>query len=245
MTQSPSILCICQARMTSVRLPKKVLMPLGGRPMLQFQLERLARSKRIDRIVVATTTDTDDDPIVDLCEHLNVAWFRGSHDDVLGRFAGCAEQFGGDVIVRTTADCPLIDPAVTDAVIDFFLTHPDRPDYANLNLNRFPRGLDSEIFWSRHLFTAHRQATSDYEREHVTPYIKTRPDTYILRYLDNPTATPYRWCVDEDADYRLVQKLVEKLGPDPTGFTWEDCVRVMEQNPSWAGINAEVMQRSH
>lgn len=231
--------------MTSARLPQKVLMPVGGRPMLQFHLERLALSKRIDRIVVATTTDAADDPIANLCDHLNITSFRGSRDDVLGRFAACAEWIGGDIIVRTTADCPLIDPAVTDAVIDFFLTHPDRPDYANLNLDRYPRGLDSEVFWSRHLFTANRHATSEYEREHVTPYIKTRPETYTMRYLNSSVSAPYRWCVDEEADYRLVLKLVEALGPDPAAFTWQDCVKAMEENPSWAGINAEVIQRSH
>lgn len=230
--------------MSSTRLPGKVMAPLAGRPLLQFHLERLQKCRRIDTLVVATTQGAEDDPIIDLCDRMGVASFRGPHDDVLTRFNECHDQFGGDVIVRVTSDCPLIDPGLSDSVIEWFLSNPERPDLVNLDLSRYPRGLDTEVFRSPDLKSAATAATDPYHREHVTSYLYSDPDRYKVALYPSPVAAPYRWCVDEAADLTLVRRIVEGVGKTEMDFTWRDCLRFVEANPELAEINRDVVQKS-
>ncbi len=240
----PRILCISQARMSSTRLPGKVMEPLAGRPLLQFHLERLQKCRLIDTLVVATTQENEDDRIVELCDTLGVASFRGSRDDVLGRFSECHDRFGGDVIVRVTSDCPLIDPVLSDTVIEWFLTGPEQPDLANLDLSRFPRGLDTEVFRSEDLKTAASSATDPFAREHVTTYLYSDPERYKVALFTSPISAPYRWCVDEAADLALVRGIVEGVGNAEMDFSWLDCLRFVEANPALADINRHVSQKT-
>lgn len=230
--------------MSSTRLPGKVLLDLGGKPILLVHLERLSRSDRIDQLVVATTIDPEDDPIVDFCDRYGFNVFRGPRDDVLERFAGCHEMYGGDIVVRVTSDCPLIDPCLTDQVIDRFLTSPNKPDYMNIDLDTFPRGLDTEVFWAKHLQTARQHAQSPHEREHVTPYLYTNHDRFNMELLPNPEPAPYRWCVDEKLDLELVRMLYSETSKNNPHFTWQDCSLSMQRHPEWATINTDVFQRS-
>src|SRR3954471_18735766 len=157
---------IVQARMTSTRLPGKVLMDLQGKPMLQRQIERLQRCRRADEIVLAITTNADDDPIQALAEQLRIRVHRGSEHDVLDRYLGAARASDADVIVRVTSDCPLIDPHEVDAVIAALSAEVDSA--ANVLERDLPRGVDAEALWGDALERTARMATSTPAREHVT-----------------------------------------------------------------------------
>ena len=141
----PRIVAISQARMTSTRLPGKVLMPAAGRPLLAHHLDRLSRTPGLDAVVLATTVNAADDPVAACAESLGVQVFRGDEQDVLGRFAGAAALARADLVVRVTADCPLIDPALIGRLIAAFRDDPSL-DYLSIDSTRYPRGLDAEIF---------------------------------------------------------------------------------------------------
>jgi spore coat polysaccharide biosynthesis protein SpsF len=236
---------ISQARMGSTRLPGKVLHMAAGKPLLQHHLERARRAKCADDTWVATTTLPGDQPIVDLCRRLGVPCFRGSEPDVLARYHGAALAAGAERIVRVTADCPLIDPQVVDAVITRMSADSDRPDYVSNTLIRsYPRGLDCEIFSFECLEEAHRLAVNPEEREHVTPYIYRRPERFRLAQVVAPEdLSRYRWTVDTPADEDLVCRLLKAaLALNPT-FGLEELLEVMRAHPDWQSINAQVEQK--
>lgn len=240
------VVCISQARMTSTRLPGKVLMDAAGKPLLQWHLERLQACRRVDRVALATTVNAADDPVAELAARLGVLVFRGSEHDVLGRFAGCAAAAQAAVVVRVTADCPLIDPAVVDACIARYAAgRRETPpvDYVNVDVGRFPRGLDAEIFAAPLLALADREAEDPWEREHVTPFIYRRPDRFRIGaplVPDEPVA-PARWCVDETVDLELIRRILGEVGQNP-GFGWRDCCMVLARHPDWPAINHSVAQ---
>lgn len=239
------VVCVTQARMTSTRLPGKILMTAAGKPLLQWHLERLLAAKRVDQVALATTANAADDPAAELAEKLGVFVFRGSEHDVLGRFAGCAAACGADTVIRVTADCPLIDPALIDDLVGAFAAAPAW-DYGNIDVGRFPRGLDAEIFAYSSLAQAAAEAQEPFEREHVTPFIYRRPDRFRLGAPVGPPpdAPPpgYRWCVDEAADLELIRLLLAEL---PTGgvLGWRDVCMLISQHPDWADVNRDVAQR--
>ncbi|NLX01599.1 MAG: NTP transferase domain-containing protein, partial [Syntrophomonadaceae bacterium] len=163
---------IDQARMTSTRLPGKVMKEVLGKPLLEYQIERLKRTNEADELVIATTTNNTDQPIVEICKRLGVAYYRGSEEDVLSRYYEAATKFGADVVVRVTSDCPLIDPTVVDKVIKHYKDNWDKYDYVSNTLTRtYPRGMDTEVFSYKVLQEVYYNAQEQPEREHVTPYI--------------------------------------------------------------------------
>ncbi len=246
----PRVVCISQARMTSTRLPGKVLMEAAGKPLLEHHLERLGRCRTLDALVLATTVNATDDPLEALGRRLGLPVFRGSEQDVLSRFAGAAAEAGADIVVRVTSDCPLIDPALVDGLVAAFLAgRGEVPplDYLSIDTSLLPRGLDAEAFTRAALDEAAEQAADPAEREHVTPYIYRRPGRFRLgRPLRPDGAGPVelRWCVDEPADFELVRRLLEALLPENPTFGWQDCCKVLEAHPDWAGINREVRQKT-
>jgi spore coat polysaccharide biosynthesis protein SpsF len=226
---------VVQARMTSTRLPGKVLMPLAGRPMLAQQLRRLQRCERIDEIVVATTVNATDDVVMQVAAAAGVRWFRGSEVDVLGRYAGAARETSADVIVRLTADCPLIDPGVTDRVIDALTACPERADYASNVLRRtFPVGLDCEALWSDTLFRVERLARTPSAREHVTTFVyRERADLFMLESVaDTEDNSDLRWTVDVEADLATVRELYEALGLGDRAVDYREIVRYARAHPA-------------
>lgn len=243
----PRIVAISQARMTSTRLPGKVLMPAAGRPLLAHHLDRLSRTPGLDAVVLATTVNAADDPVAACAESLGVQVFRGDEQDVLGRFAGAAALAQADLVVRVTADCPLIDPALAGRLIAAFRDDPSL-DYLSIDSTRYPRGLDAEIFPRALLDEAAAQATDPAEREHVTPYIYCRPERFRLGTPlapDEPVDPPgQRWCVDEPADYELVRRLLEALLPSNPAFGWQDCCNLLRDHPDWMDINRSVRQKT-
>lgn len=224
--------------MGSTRLPGKVLKPILGEPMLARQIERIRRAATIDRLVVATSTDRSDDPVAALCVKLGVDCFRGSLADVLDRFCKAAERYRPEQVVRLTGDCPLADPGVIDAVVRFHLT--GGYDYSsNTIYPTFPDGLDVEIFRYACLSEAGREATSPFEREHVTPFLHRQPARYQLgdfRYSSDLSAL--RWTVDNPQDFELVCRIYATLYPSNPNFALDDVLALFENNPDLAKINA-------
>src|SRR6266404_2569766 len=171
------IAAIIQARTDSTRLPRKILMPILGKPMLQHQIERLKHAKTIDMVVIATTDMAEDDTIENLAKQLGVSSFRGSEKDVLDRYYKAAKKNGADTIVRLTGDCPLHDGAVVDEVVTHF--EKSDVDYSAQPKN-YPEGLDTEVFIFDALERAWKEAQLPSEREHVTPYIRNHPERFAL-----------------------------------------------------------------
>lgn len=244
----PRVVAISQARMTSSRLPGKVLLEAAGRPLLTHHLERLRRARRVDDVVLATTVNRADDPLVELAEGLGVAVFRGDEHDVLGRFAGAAAMADAGAVVRVTADCPLIDPGLIDELVARFtdsVSGESPLDYLGIDTTRYPRGFDCEIVLRRVLDEADHCATEPSEREHVTPFVYRRPERYRLGTPLGPVEGrwPYRLCVDEPADFEVVRHLLDALWPDNPAFSWLDCCTALDRHPEWADLNRHVAQR--
>ncbi len=210
------VLAIMQARMSSTRLPGKVLKDVGGIPMLQYELERLSRCMTIDKIVVATSTTSDDDVIERLCRKINFSCVRGSLDDVLSRYIESANKFPGyDIIVRVTGDCPLIDPLVVDKVVTFF-KQPEFDYVSNVPSGgeTYPDGMDVEVFSRAALMEAGEKATLFSELEHVTPYIRNHPEFRQGGVSADTDTSAYRLTVDTPEDFEVISFLIEHTAPD-------------------------------
>lgn len=233
------ILGILQARCSSSRLPGKVLKPILGEPMLARQIERLRRVRKIDRLIVATSSDARDAGLAELCADADIACFRGSLDDVLDRFYQAAVHYQAYHVVRLTGDCPLCDPELIDQLIDLFLD--GRHDYASTALvPTYPDGLDAEIMTMDALGQAWREARSPSDREHVTPFIHTRPERFKLASLIAETdLSDLRWTVDEPEDFEMVSRVYEALYPGNPEFSTADILGFLEDNPEIAALNAK------
>jgi spore coat polysaccharide biosynthesis protein SpsF len=239
-----SRVAVVQARMTSTRLPGKVLMDLEGAPLLERQLARLARCRSLDEVVLAVTVNAADDPLVALADRLGLRWFRGSEDDVLARYVGAAREADASEVVRVTSDCPLIDPGEVDRVVDALRADVDYA--ANVVEPRtLPRGLDCEALWRDVLERVGRMATSPAAREHVTWFVHSeRPDLFaIARVAGGVEAPDLRWTVDTPADLALVRRLYADLGLAERDVPLAAVVAHVRAHPELAAINAEVAQK--
>jgi spore coat polysaccharide biosynthesis protein SpsF len=236
---------ISQARMTSTRLPGKILKEVLGKPLLAYQVERLKRVANADAVVIATTVNAADDAVVALCGELGVPCFRGPEEDVLTRYYLAAQEHDAAVVVRVTADCPLIDPAVVGAVIGRYKAAQPAPDYVSNTLVRtFPRGLDTEVFSFQALAEAYREAALPAQREHVTPFIYSQPRRYRLSSVEDPVDhSRYRWTVDTPEDFDLISRIIAALYPRNPHFTMEDCLDEYRLHPEWYDINSHVEQK--
>lgn len=237
---------IVQARMTSSRLPGKVLKTVLGKPLLEYQIERLKMVKLANDLVIATTINQTDEPIVDLCDRLSVKHFRGSEDDVLSRYYESAKESQADIVVRVTSDCPLIDPDVINQVIEFYLTHYPKYDYVSNTLKRtYPRGMDTEVFSFTLLEEAFLEATAQPDREHVTPFIYRQPKRYNLAAVKyNRDESRHRWTVDTPEDFELITLMIKNLYPVKSQFTLKDCLDLFNNYPNWFEINSHIKQKS-
>jgi spore coat polysaccharide biosynthesis protein SpsF len=235
---------IVQARMTSTRLPGKVLRPVLGQPLLGYELERLKRCQNADGILVATTINATDDPVVHFCQTQDIPVFRGNEQDVLSRYFGAAQQVQASTIVRVTADCPVIDPEIVDQVIARFQTHAAPYDYISNTLTRsFPRGLDAEVFSFNALSQAHYEATEPAHREHVTPFLYTQPERFRLGAVEaTPSTAHHRWTVDTPEDFELIRHIIESLYPTHPQFSYQDILALLAKHPDWVGLNAHIEQ---
>jgi len=235
---------IVQARLGSTRLPGKVLLDVSGRSVLERVVERVRRFTMIDEMLVATSDQAADDAIIVECERIGVPSFRGSESDVLARFLGAAKQTEADICVRLTADCPLLDPSVSDSIISLFVEANGAADYASNKIPQsFPRGLDTEVFSIDALERTARKARETYERVHVTAYMYRHPEIFSLMSVTSDVdRADWRWTVDTPEDLEFVREIYQRM--DERGeFSWHDVVRLLEEEPSLMWINSHVRQK--
>ncbi len=225
---------IVQARMASTRLPGKVLKPLGEKVVLEHVLERLSLCKLIDKIVVATTLDSGDDELVEWCTNYGVSCFRGDRDDVLSRFYFCALEYKADEIIRVTSDNPLIDPTIVDKTIE--LRRSKDCDYTANNIEKtFPHGLDAEVISFKALEEAHLEASEPFEREHVTQFVRHRPERYNMANLSaSANWHDIRVTLDEEDDHQLIEIIMKLIGE---GANYADLKRIFTKYPLLKKIN--------
>ncbi|MFH0898175.1 MAG: glycosyltransferase family protein [bacterium] len=240
-----NIVIIVQARMNSTRLPGKVLKKVLGKTLLEYQVERLNRVKKAHKIVIATTTNNADSKIAVLCKTLNLDCFRGDEHNVLSRYYYAAKTYHADTIVRITADCPIIDPAVVDNVIAPFIEKFPAYDYVSNTLTRtYPRGLDVEVFSFNALEQAFSHAKGQSELEHVTPFMYKNASLFKLFNVSNANDCSYhRWTVDAPEDFTLVSTLIENLYPTNHHFTMNDVLAYLETHEDLFFINSEIEQK--
>lgn len=240
-------IAIIQARMSSSRLPGKVLLDIAGKPMLARVVERTRRARTVDDVLIATTTDATDDPIEDFCREHGYLVYRGSMFDVLDRFYQAARQARAEVIVRVTADCPVIDPGVIDQTVDAFWQQA--ADFACNRLpppwkRTFPIGLDTEVCSFAGLERAWKEAQQAFEREHVMPYFYDQEGRFKVVVVDSEEDYgAYRWTVDTAEDLRLLREIFGRFNGDDT-FTWLDVLNLVQREPELLAINASVQHKS-
>lgn len=227
---------IVQARMTSTRLPGKVLADLAGAPMILRQLDRVARARTLDAIVVATSTDASDDPLAEVVEAAGCPVVRGSLDDVLDRFIAAVDASGADVVVRITADCPLISPRVIDEVVTAF--RESGADYlSNTMAPTFPDGLDVEVVRADVLRAVAAEATDAPEREHVTLGVYRRDDRFTIGNLaGDRDLSSLRWTVDTPEDLAFVRAVYAELLQETPEFDLDDVLTLLQSRPDIADL---------
>lgn len=231
-------LALIQARCGSTSLPSKVLKDLAGKTLLQRVVERVRKSRLVDEVLVITSIDKGNLPLIQLCAQEGIRVFAGAEDDVLDRYYQCARLFSPEYVIRITADCPLIDWRYIDMAAEQLR---EDSDYIGQLTESFPDGLDVEIIKFSALKEAWEKAPMHSDREHVTQYIRNRPEQFALQNLTCPIPgiAGYRWTVDEEADYTLIRAIYEHFqreGRDE--FVTEDVLAYLEANPQLKALNS-------
>ncbi|MFN3648001.1 MAG: cytidylyltransferase domain-containing protein [Armatimonadota bacterium] len=227
--------------MTSTRLPGKVLLDLAGSPVLSWQIRRLSLSTQIDDIVIATTTNACDDPIVEVARQAGVNYFRGDEHNVVDRFVGAAEKYEADVIVRLTADCPLSDPRLVDQVVSALIKRQHQVDYCANIINRtYPRGFDVEALFVDVLLRIQRLAITKQDREHVTlPPRDNRSHLFVRHSIEGDSDnSDLRVTLDCAEDLQLLRALAESYKSSFVGLSCNEVVSVLREHPEWAFVNS-------
>lgn len=234
------VVAIVQARMGSTRFPNKVMKPIGGVPMIELLLARLANSKSVDQIVLATSTDERNTPLVEHVKKLGYNCVRGSECDVLDRYLVAAREAQADVVVRITGDCPLIDPVLVDQVIAKFKAQG--VDYfGNTAPSSYPDGLDTEVFTVEALERAGRESLDPFDHEHVTPYLRT-PGLYKTGVMQNSEdLSGLRWTVDEPADFEVISNVFAHFAPN-IHFSWTEVLGLQRSQPALFAANHNIIR---
>lgn len=262
----PYTVAIIQARMSSSRLPGKVLCNIAGKPMLAQVVQRTQRAKSVHQVVVATTTDESDDPIAEYCHTHQIPCYRGSMHDVLDRYYQAATIYQAQVIVRITADCPLIDPQVIDETVFGFLgykgggksrlansTYPETDPPYDFAANRlpppwgrtYPIGLDTEVCSMPALEIAWKEALEKHQREHVMPFFYENPDRFRILHLDySSDYGSLRWTVDTPEDLEMIRRIFNFFSPAEPG-SWLEVLDIFLQHPELAQINQQIKPKDY
>jgi len=238
---------IIQARLSSTRLPGKVMMDIEGKTMLLRVIDRVKMASKIDKIIVATTTSQIDDLIFNSIDVDDIGVFRGDEKDVLSRIYHAAKDSNIQIVVRISADCPLIDPKIIDKVIEKFFEHKVSlaTNSGGINYNRtFPVGLDVEVISFNALERAHFNATEEYEREHVTPFIYKNDENIF--YLENESSqSDYRFTVDTFEDITLIRMLYANSKLKLTTLDFQSVIEFLENNLDLVKINSHIEQKKY
>lgn len=238
------VVCIMQSRMGSTRLPGKILKKICGKTVLEHDIYRLKKIEQIDEIVIATTIEEKDDVVEEEAKRLKVSCFRGSEDDVLDRYYNAAKDNNADVVVRVTSDCPLIDSFVSGQIIQYYLDNIEKYDYVSNTIDRtYPRGLDTEVFSFKALEKAYSEAKIQRDREHVTPYIWDNSDMFrIFQYKGDGDYSDYRWTLDTEEDFILINKIYEQLYRERY-FGMQEILDLYSKDKSLININSKIKQK--
>lgn len=234
------VVVILQARMSSSRLPGKVLKHIVGQPMLALQIERINYAKLVNELIVATSTDSSDQPIQDWCNEKKVKCFRGDLNNVLDRYFQASKLSTAEHIIRLTADCPLIDSTIIDEVIKLHLE--EKNDYtSNAIVPSFPDGLDVEIMTQKTLNNSWELSGKASEKEHVTLHIRNHPKKYkIGSYKQDANLKNKRWTVDHIEDFHLVSNIYNALYSVKLNFSMQDILSLLRKHPEWELLNQHI-----
>jgi spore coat polysaccharide biosynthesis protein SpsF len=237
-----AITIVVQARMSSSRLPKKVLLPILGESLLYRMIERLQQIKHQASIVIATSEDQQDDIIETFCNEKNITCFRGSLNNLLDRHYQVGQLTNADIIIKIPSDCPLIDPRIVDKVLDFYFENKGNYDFiSNLHPATYPDGNDVEIMTSEALSRAWHEANRPLELEHTTPYFWENPDKFRLANIAWETGLDYsmshRFTIDYYEDYLFIKRVFEELYPENPSFTLDDILTLLKNKPEIYDIN--------
>lgn len=238
----PKIVTVIQARTGSTRLPNKIMLPLGGKPLLVRMVERVQRASLAGTVVVATTTDPSDDVIVEACEAAGFRCYRGKVDDLLDRHYQVGLQYQADAVVKIPSDKPLIDPDVIDRVLGFFSDHFPTYDFvSNLHPETYPYGNDVEVVSMAAMKIAWQEATDPLAREHATPFFWENPERFRIANVEWETgldySKTYRYTIDYPEDYEMITRVFDRLHPQNPHFGMADILALLEQEPALAAIN--------
>lgn len=239
------IVATIEARMTSSRLPGKVLMEALGKPMLYHLVRRLRAVPSINEIVLATTTNATDDVLIEFAKREGIRAFRGSELDVMGRVVGAGEMAEADVLVEITADCPIIDPDVVEQTIRMFLNN--KAAYvANNHIRTYADGMDTQVFRLETLQKSAAMTNHPLDREHVSLHIRNHPELFPHIYLIAPPslhAPELGLTLDEPSDYELIRRIIEHFGDSNPLFGCREVLRLLEAKPELVAINRHVRRK--
>ncbi|MBU5314776.1 glycosyltransferase family protein [Clostridium bornimense] len=242
------IICIIQARMGSERLPGKVVKPIKGIPLIGYTINRLKRSRYIDEIILATSDKKQDDKLVDVAKEYKIDYFRGSEENVLERYVKCSEKYNGDIIIRITGDCPLIDPIIVDNVITELIMY--KYDYVRLDVpNTFVRGFDVEVFTKESLLRVYNIVNEKYNnvinkyKEHVTLFIYENKELFNIGYVKGVEELnrDYRVCVDTFEDFQVVENVIENMKEEDLRYV--DIIHYIDRSKV-NNFNKDIVQKN-
>ena len=239
------IVATIEARMSSSRLPGKVLLLASGIPMLQHLINRLKAVPSLDDLVLATTINKTDDQLEEFSKAVGVSCYRGSENDVMNRVIGAADSVSADVIVEITGDCPIIDPQIVEQTIRVFMAN--RADYvSNAHIRSYPDGMDTQVFRLETLKHSASMTDDALDHEHVTLHIRNHPEIFSHLHLVAPPET--HWpelglTLDELKDYELLKKIIEHFEPTNSLFSCRDAIQLLKQRPDWVVINHAVVRK--
>lgn len=244
MAHQTNIVTVVQARMSSIRLPGKVMLPLAGKALLIRMVERVKNASLCGTVVVAATTDAIDDKIEELCKLENIPCFRGHPTDLLDRHYQLALKYNADVVLKIPSDCPLIDPQIIDQVIYYYLDNKDKYDYvSNLHPATHPDGNDVEVMSFGTLEKAWKSAKRNLEREHTTPYIWENPQLFRIGNVEletgNDFSKTHRWTIDYPEDYEFIKRVYDELYNKDPAFGLQEIISLLEQKPEILKINSK------
>ena len=239
------IVATIEARMTSNRLPGKVLLPALGLPILAHLISRLKSVESIDDIIIATTVNDADQPIVNFAKENGIHYFRGSEDDVMARVMGAAEFMKADIVVEITGDCPIIDPDIVEQTIQMYLHN--HVDYvSNGHIRSYPDGMDTQVFSLELLNKSASMTNNQLDHEHVTLHIRNNPEIFSHLHLIAPPSLYWPelgLTLDEESDYQLLKKIIEALAPTDPFFSCHDVINFLRSFPNLLEINKAVVRK--
>ena len=230
-----SVICIIQARIGSTRFPGKVLKEINGKTIIEILLHRLSFAKKIDKLIVATPETKKNDKLINKIKDLDIDVFRGSETNVLDRYYHAAKKYRPKTIVRITGDCPLIDPVLVDDIIEYYQNNS--ADYvSNISPPTYPDGLDTEVFSFESLKEAYEKATTPFDKEHVTSFIRNNNKHKKMNYSNKIDLSKDRWTLDDSNDFEVIKNIINYFKPD-LDFSWEEIVHLKENQPNLFDFN--------